>query len=73
MSRQQMLTNVQLYTGQQVHYIRSLTMTYCYIVCFYATASGQLECMATSVKLGIPVDVPNKQGALPIHFAANSG
>lgn len=68
-----MLTNVQLYTGQQVHYIRLLAMSYCYIVCFYATASGQLECMTTSVKLGIPVDVPNKQGVLPIHFAANSG
>ena len=68
-----MLTNVQLYTGQQVHYIRLLAMSYCYIVCFYATASGQHECMTTSVKLGIPVDVPNKQGVLPIHFAANSG
>ena len=62
-----------LHWAAGIHYIRSLTMTYCYIVCFYGTASGQLECMATSVKLGIPVGVPNKQGVLPIHFAANSG
>ena len=36
-------------------------------------ASGQFECIATLAKLGIPVDVPNKQGVLPVHLAASSG
>ena len=36
-------------------------------------AYGHLECVATLIKVGIPVDVLNNQGELPVHLAAGSG
>ena len=39
----------------------------------FLTGSGQLDCLVALAQLGLAVNVPTKQGNLPVHYAANSG
>ena len=70
MYMQKMVISVRLCTGQQVHMILLCILSITYLL---SIASGQFECIANLVKIGIPVDAPNNQGVLPVHFAASSG
>ena len=54
-------------------YVHTILLCILSIIYLLSIASGQFECIANLVKLGIPIDTPNNQGVLPVHFAANSG
>lgn len=72
--------NVQAEDGNNCTALHWAAGTYVDLICsilsftyLLSIASGQFECIAALVKLGIPVDGRNKQGVLPVHFAASSG